>query len=290
MKSSLVASSLAVAALCVAGTARAEEAAAAVEPIEPEDTAAVHVWAGVDFKSAYTATGATCNDGWVAQPCVDIYGLKFGEFVLPMTFEFWGNIDLERYEPDEFSTAGHFQEIDLAAYLNLGDYLKYIAEDLDGTTLDVGYVEYDYPGHDADPDHLIHTILKYGFEFDGVGTFTPKFQAKYRIAGPSEGKCEYNFEIAYGATVAEDVVGDWDLGFKLSADAWYVTTGGMDRDEEGYRPEGGWACSYLTAKVSLGYVYVGVQRIHRWEDDVLADGAWGYDKKWVAMTGIEYEF
>lgn len=282
MKSSLVASSLAVAALCTAST-----------------TQAAGVWAGLDFKSAYTATGATCNDGWVAQPCVDIYGLKFGEFVLPMTFEFWGNIDLERYEPDEFSTAGHFQEIDLAAYLNLGGYfkdffdyigLKDFAEGLDPLTLDVGYVEYDYPGHDADPDHLIHTIVKYKYNVDGVGAFTPKFQAKYRIAGPSEGKCEYNFELAYGATVAKEVLNGWDLGFSLSADAWYVTTGGMDRDEEGSRPEGGWACSYLTAKVSLGYVYVGVQRIHRWEDDVLADGAWGYDKKWVAMTGIEYEF
>ena len=282
MKSNLVASSLALAALCAAPAARAEEA---VEPVAPdEDNAPVHVWAGLEFKNAYTATGATCNDGWVAQPCVDIYGLKFGEFELPMTFEFWGNIDLDRYEPDEFSTAGHFQEIDLAAYLNLGGYIY------DGLTVDVGYVEYDYPGHDADPDHLIHTILKYGYDVDNVGSFATKFQAKYRIAGPSEGKCEYAFELSYGATIAKEVLNGWDLGFSLSADAWYVTTGGMDRDEEGNRPEGGWACSYLTAKVTLGNVYAGVQRIHRWEDDVLADGPWGYDQKWVAMTGISYEF
>ena len=266
MKSTLVASSIAAAAL----------AATSVQ--------AADVWAGLDFKSAYTATGATCNDGWVAQPCVDIYGLKVGDLELPLTLEFWGNIDLEKYDGDEVSKAGRFQEVDLAAYLNLGGYID------ENLTLDVGYVEYDYPGHDADPDHLIHTILKYGYEIDGVGTFTPKFQAKYRIAGPSEGKCEYAFELSYGATIAKEVLNGWDLGFKLSADAWYVTTGGMDRDEEGYRPEGGWACSYLTAKVTLGNVYVGVQRIHRWEEDVLEDGPWGYDKKWVAMTGIEYEF
>lgn len=279
---SLVASSLAVAALCAATTARSEEAAAAPAPEKADP--AVHVWAGIDFKSAYTATGATCNDGWVAQPCVDIFGLKFGEFELPMTFEFWGNIDLHRYEPDEYSKTGHFQEIDLAAYLNLGGYLD------DDLTADVGYLEYDYPSHDADPDHVIHTKLAYGYGLDGVGKFTPKFQAKYRIAGPSEGKCEYGFELGYSATLAKEVLNGWDLGVEFAADAWYITTGGMDRDEEGCRPEGGWACSYLTAKVTLGNVYAGVQRIHRWEDDVLADGPWGYDKKWVAMTGISYEF
>ena len=283
MKSSLVASSLAVAALCAATTVRAQEAEAAPAP-EEKDTSKVHVWAGVDFKSAYTATGATCNDGWVAQPCVDIYGLKFGEFELPMTFEFWGNMDLENYTPDEYSKAGHFQEIDLAAYLNLGGYIA------DGLTVDVGYVEYDYPSHDSNPDHVIHSILKYAYAVDGVGEFTPKFQAKYRIGGPSEGKCEYAFEMAWSATLAKEVINGWDLGVSFAADAWYITTGGMDRDEEGNRPEGGWACSYLTAKVSLGPVYVGAQRIHRWEDDVLADGPWGYDKKWVAITGISWEF
>lgn len=288
MKSNLVASSLAIAALCAAPAARAEEA---VEPVAPEeDNANVHVWAGLEFKNAYTATGATCNDGWVAQPCVDIYGLKFGEFELPVTFEFWGNMDLDRYEPDEFSTAGHFQEIDLEVQLNLGGYLEYISEDFKGTTLNVGYLEYDYPGHDADPDHLIDTVVKYKYGIDGVGSFTPKFQAKYRIAGPSEGKCEYLFELAYDVTLAKDVLNGWDLGAGLAANSWYVTTGGMDRDEEGARPEGGWACAYLTAKLQLGPFYTAVQRIHRWEEDVLEDGPWGYDKKWIVTIGTEYEF
>lgn len=267
MKSSLVASSLVAATLCAATS-----------------TQAAGVWAGLDFKSAYTATGATCNDGAVAQPCVDIYGLKIGEFELPLTFEFWGNIDLEKYDEDPDSKGGHFQEIDLAVYLNLGGYVD------DDLTLDVGYLEYDYPAHDADPDHLVHFIAKYGFGFDNFGKLSPKFQAKYRVGGPSEGKCEYAVELAYDVTLAKEVLNGWDLGLSFAADAWYVTTGGMDRDEEGYRPEGGWACSYLTAKVTLGNVYLGVQRIHRWEDDVLPDGPWGYDEKWVAMGGISYEF
>ncbi len=282
MKSTLVASSIAVAALCASTAARADEAAAA--PAPEKDEATVHVWAGLDFKSAYTATGATCNDGWVAQPCVDIYGLKFGEFELPMTFEVWGNMDLEKYDEDPDSQSGNFQEIDLAAYLNLGGYLD------DDLTLDIGYLEYDYPNHEARTDHLAHFILKYGIGLDSLGSITPKFQAKYRLGGPSEGKCEYGFELAYDVTLFTEVLNGWDLGATLAADAWYVSTGDMDRDEEGYRPEGGWACSYLTAKLTLGNVYAGVQRIHRWEDDVLPDGPWGYDKKWVAMCGISYEF
>lgn len=291
MKSTLVASSLA-AALCATTAVRAQEVAPAPAPEAAPAPAAemevseakVHVWAGLDFKTAYTATGATCNDGWVAQPCVDIFGLTFGDFVLPVTFEFWGNIDLERYDEDPDSKGGHFQEIDLAAYLNLGDYIY------DGLTFDVGYLEYDYPSHDADPDHLVHFVAKYGFDFDNWGEITPKLQAKYRVAGPSEGKCEYAAEISWGVTLAKDVCCGKDLGFSVSADAWYVDNRGMDRDEDGARPESGWCCSYLTAKVSLGDFYVGVQRIFRFEDDVLPDGAYGYDEKWIGMCGVSYEF
>ena len=268
MKSSLVASSVAAAALC-----------AAAAPAQ-----AAGVWAGLDIKSAYTATGATCNDGWVAQPCVDIYGLKFGEFELPMTFEFWGNIDLEKYDEDSSSKSGRFQEIDLAAYLNLGGYID------ENLTLDIGYLEYDYPNHEANTDHLVHFVAKYGIGLDELGSITPKFQAKYRFAGDSEGKCEYAAELAWNVTLAEDVVNGWDLGFTLAADAWYVDNRGQDRDEEGARPDSGWACADVTAKVSLGNVYVGYQHIFRFEKSVLADGPWGYDEKDVCLAGISYEF
>ena len=225
MKSNLVASSLAIAALCAAPAARAEEA---VEPVAPEeDNANVHVWAGLEFKNAYTATGATCNDGWVAQPCVDVYDLKFGEFELPVTFEFWGNIDLEKYDGDEDSKAGRFQEVDLAVYLNLGGYID------ENLTLDIGYLEYDYPRHAWETDNLIHAKAKYKFALDNLGAITPCVQAKYRFAGDSKGKCEMAAELAYGVTLANDVVADgWDLGFGLSADIWYVSCDGMDRDEE----------------------------------------------------------
>lgn len=267
MKSSLVASSLAVAALCTATTAKAAD-----------------VWAGLDIKTAYTATGATCNDGMVAQPCVDIYGLKVGDLELPLTLEFWGNIDLEKYDGDEVSKAGRFQEVDLAAYLNLGGYID------ENLTLDVGYVEYDYPRHDWETDHLIHVKAKYKVALgDNLGAVTPCVQAKYRFAGDSKGKCEMAAELAYGVTLAKDVVSDgWDLGFGLSADIWYVSCDGMDRDEEGNKPDSGFACSYLTAKLSLAHFYVGYQHIFQIDDDVLSDEA--YDVEDVGIFGIDYDF
>ena len=67
MKSSLIVSSLAVAGLCAVSAE-----AASVE-------------AGVDFQTAYVATGTTCNDGWVAQPWVSVGGLKVGDTDLPLS-------------------------------------------------------------------------------------------------------------------------------------------------------------------------------------------------------------
>ena len=265
MKSTLVASSIAAAAL----------AATSVQ--------AADVWAGLDFKSAYTATGATCNDGWVAQPCVDVYGLKVGEVAIPVTLEFWGNIDLEEYSADDESRADRFQEIDLAATLNLGGYID------DALTLDVGYLEYDYPNHHGESDHLL--TAKVGYEIglgEGCGSFTPSVVAKYRVAGPSKYKCEWGFDFCYSVGLGE--VNGWAVTFKLDNDYWYVDNSGRDRDEEGYRPDSGFACSDLTAKLSVGCFYAGVQRIFRLDHDALDKGPWGYDVKTIGMFGVSYDF
>ena len=264
MKSTLVASSLAAAAL----------AATSVQ--------AADVWAGLDFKSAYTATGVTCNDGWVAQPCVDIYGLKVGEVELPLTLEFWGNIDLETYGPDEDSRAGRFQEIDVAAILNLGGYID------DAVTLDIAYLEYDYPNFHGKTDHLFTAKAGYSFDLGDCGSFKPSVQAKYRFAGPSKGKCEVGFDFCY--TIGLGQVNGWDVAFTLDNDYWYVSCDGRDRDSDGNRPDSGFACSDLTAKLSVGCFYAGYQHIFRIDHDVLGKGPWGYDVKNVAMCGVSWDF
>ena len=61
MKSTLLASSLALAGIC------------AVPAI------AADAEVSIDFKSAYVATGATCLDGWVAMPNLWVGGIKAGE-------------------------------------------------------------------------------------------------------------------------------------------------------------------------------------------------------------------
>ena len=66
MKSTLLASTMAVAGLC-AVSAQAADAEVSI-----------------DFKSAYVATGATCLDGWVAQPNLWVGGIKAGETEIPI--------------------------------------------------------------------------------------------------------------------------------------------------------------------------------------------------------------
>ena len=113
---------------------------------------AADVDVGVDFKSAYVATGATCNDGWVAMPWLSVSGMKVGDTDLPLVFDFWGAMDLERYTPNKpYSRVGRFQEIDLDVMLDLAK----IAPIDDNFSYSIGYLEYDYPEQDAETDHLV---------------------------------------------------------------------------------------------------------------------------------------
>ena len=80
MKSTLLASSLALAGICAV----------------PAFAADAEV--SIDFKSAYVCTGATCLDGWVAQPNLWVGGIKAGETEIPISFDVWGCMDLEGYD------------------------------------------------------------------------------------------------------------------------------------------------------------------------------------------------
>ncbi len=269
MKSSLIASSLAVVGL-VAGSAQAAE-----------------VEAGVDLLSAYLATGATCNDGWVAQPWVSVGGVKIGDTALPLTLGFWGNIDIEKYTPDESSRQGRFQEIDVDLTLDLAKAFGAAK----GWSWSLGYVEYDYPGHDAAADHLLKFTGGYDFETD-FGTFTPGVVAKYRIGGPSQGKLEAALSLGYSEALftlckaAGQDEEDTDLKLGLSADIWYVNVDDVD----GASGDSGLACADFTAKLSAGAFYVSATYVAQIDDDVLPDGPWGYDVEWVFATGVSCAF
>ncbi len=267
MKSTLLASSLALAGICAV----------------PAFAADAEV--SIDFKSAYVATGATCLDGWVAQPNLWVGGIKAGETEIPISFDVWGCMDLEGYDDyvvDELGNEykvknnGHkrrFEEIDLEVDLDLGA-LWTPDEDFSWS---IGYLEYDYPGYDWKADNLIIFVMKYGCFLN------PKFTAKYRVGGDSKGKLEAGFELSEGVTVAEGTaVGDIGLG--VSADIWYVNVDDVD----GADTDSGLACADVTAKLTVGKCYVGCTYVAQIDDDVLSDEA--YDAEWIASFGAAYGF
>ena len=249
MKSTLLASTMAVAGLC-AVSAQAADAEVSI-----------------DFKSAYVATGATCLDGWVAQPNLWVGGIKAGETEIPISFDVWGCIDLVR------ENTRAFEEIDLEACLDLGA-LWTPDEDFSWS---LSYVEYDYPGYDWKADNLLVFTMKYGCFLN------PKFTAKYRVGGDSKGKLEAAFELSEGITLAEGTaIGD--IGASLSADVWYVN----NDDVDGSDLESGLACADVTAKLTFGAAYVGCTYVAQIDDDVLTDDA--YDAEWIASFGAAYGF
>ncbi|MBQ6103498.1 MAG: hypothetical protein IJL06_07480 [Kiritimatiellae bacterium] len=267
MKSTLLASSLAVAGLC-AVPAFADDA---VPAAEPETGAAVEF--GLDFQSAYVATGATCNDGWVAQPWVWVGDLKAGDTAIPLSFDFWGCMDLEKVNGDENSRKGRFEEIDLDVMLDLGA----LWTPDENFCWEIGYLEYDYPGHDWKADNLIKFDMKYKCFLN------PKFVAKYRIGGDSKGKLEAALEISEGATLVKGTkIGD--IGVAFVADIWYVNNDDVDDSDL----DSGLACADFTAKLTAGHAYVGCTYVAQIDDDVLTDDA--YDVEWIASFGASYAF
>ena len=266
MKSSLLASTLAVAGLCAVSAP------------------AANVDMGVDFQSAYIATGATCNDGFVAMPWAGISGLKVGDTEIPLSFGFWGAIDLETYDYNPNSRSGRFEEIDLDVTLDLGA----LWSPDENFSWSLGYLEYDYPsqgrtrvdeegneyaaGNNA--DHLV--VFKMAYDWD----VSPSFVAKYRVAGPSQGK----LECALGLSTGFDLTDDLSLG--LSADVWYVNVDDVD----GADTDSGLACADFTAKLAFQHVYAAVTYVAQIDDDVLPDGPYGYDVECYGSFGIDYSF
>ncbi|WP_372683336.1 hypothetical protein [Desulfosarcina sp.] len=92
---------------------------------------AVDVTGTVDLNSAYVWRGMTFNDGWVAQPSIDITRGGFGLNV-------WGNFDIDDY--NDTLDSGEFSEIDLTASY---------AWTLGALDVGVGYIEYLYPTTDV---------------------------------------------------------------------------------------------------------------------------------------------
>lgn len=256
---------LALAAGVIASAAFAEE--------EAKNSAEVYV--GGTVQSAYVATGTTCNDGWVFQPYVDVSNFKFGDTTIPLTFEFWGNLDLEEGFPgDDTYESGRFSEIDLELILDIAAVLGVD----DNAILSLGYLQYDYPTNGGRSDHLID--FKVGYK---DGYLTPTLRTKYRFAGDSKEMCEIGFMVGHDFDLGDD------LYFSLAADCWYVSQ--PDGGEDGF------ACADYTAKLGYKSIYAFATYVQQIDDDVLPDGgrtadgyAWGYDTEWIFGVGFDLAF
>lgn len=252
MKSSIIASAVIAAGLCASASA-------------------AEVTLGVDFASAYVATGATCNDGWVFTPWADIGGLKVGDTALPLTFGVWANYDIE----DDYSAGydkWHTSEIDFSVTFDLGA-LWTPCEDFSWS---IGYLEYDYP-NGGDANNLIDYRMGYNC------FLSPSFRAKYRLDTATEGKCEFQVKIGHDFGLTDD------LSLSLSADCWYVH---QSKNEE--TRDDGFACADFSASLNYKAFYAAVTYIAQIDDDVLPDSegpeGFGYDVDWVFSVGTSYTF
>ncbi|MGI6495352.1 MAG: hypothetical protein ACOX5G_04565 [Kiritimatiellia bacterium] len=228
---------------------------------------AADVWVGVDYETAYVPSGTTVNDGSVLWPCVEVSGMKIGETALPLVIGFWGNMDLD----DSFDSAyksGRFSEIDLWANLDLAQMIG--DEDL---TFYVGYLEYDYPRIGAETDHVFDAKVGYAVPY-----LNPSLRLKWRVGGPSTGKYELIGRIGHDIPLA-----DTGVSLGLEADCTYIG------QESGSELDDGFACSFLTAKLSWKDFYVSGSYIVQIDDDVLPDATsenpYGYDVEWVGAVG-----
>lgn len=104
--------------------------------------------AALDLNSAYVWRGQTFNDGFVAQPSIDV------ATELGIGINVWGNLDIDDY--NDTLDSGEFSEIDLTI-----SYAKSFGK-LD---LGVGYIEYLFPTTEtggAEGTREVYLSLAYG--------------------------------------------------------------------------------------------------------------------------------
>ncbi len=254
MKTSLIASAVAAAAICSTAAFAAD------------------VYTGIDIESAYVPSGTTCNDGVVLWPCVEVSGMQLGETTLPFVVGFWGNMDLDdSFDPIYHS--GRFSEIDLWFNLDIAQMIG--AEDFSFYT---GMLEYDYPNGGSETDYVWDTKLGYKYDL-----LNPSIRMKYRVGGGSTGKYE-----VIGAIGHDFALGNTGLTFGLAADVTYIgQTSDSDLDD-------GFACSFFTAKLAWKDFYVSGSYVAQWDDKVLPDATeenpYGYDVEWVGACGWGHSF
>jgi uncharacterized protein (TIGR02001 family) len=238
--------------------------------VAPASVLAAEASVGVDVASAYVFRGVTFNDGFVAQPYLEVSGL-------PIDLGVWANFDIDDY--DGAANDGQFSEIDFyASYtLPLG---------IDMLDVSVGYTEYMYPGSGGDPELTTddegnpsadgtfgeadrEASLSIGFDLP----LAPSVGVYYGLDGGIESSTYVE------AGLGHDVEIDEDLTLSLGATVGYLSP---DEGEDGLHH---WTAS---AGLSYSFLSAGVTYIGQLDDEVLSDE--DYDVETVFTIGASYGF
>ncbi|HMO49603.1 MAG TPA: MltA-interacting MipA family protein [Kiritimatiellia bacterium] len=187
---------------------------------------------GVDVSSAYVWRGITLNDGFVAQPYLEVSGL-------PIDIGVWGNLDIEDY--DGALKEGEFSEVNF--------YLSY-ALPIEGVDVAIGYTEYVYPNAEAEADREVNLTL--GLDLP----LAPTLGLYYGV----DGAAKENFYAEFG--IGHDLEIDENLTLSLGALIGYLYP---DEGEDGFHQY------ELSASLTYDFVTLGVKYIGQADDKVLTD-------------------
>lgn len=224
---------------------------------------------GVDFASAYVFRGATLNDGFVAQPYMELGGFPND---LGLTLGAWGNFDLESSDAYGLDS-GNFSEIDL-----YGSYELPLG--IENLSSSVGYTEYTYP--------------------NAGGMVMPGATPEESTVMSVEADREVNLVLGYDTLLAPSL-GIY-YGFDGGVDGDLYLEGAIGHEEEfeggvtgsvgatlGYLSpdEGTDGLSHLTlnAGVAWNWLSAGVYWIVETDDDVLT-----VDEEFVGVVGASYSY
>jgi len=167
---------------------------------------AADVGVSIDFASSYIFRGVTLNDGWVAQPGLEVSGLH------GFTVGTWANFDLED-NTGGAPSGGDFSEVDL--------YVSY-AIPVEGFGLSIGLTEYTYPrgiletefpdgtttSEPLDADRELNLILS----LDDV-PLAPSFGVYYGLDGLIDKSVYLELGLSHEESLTEDVTAS--IGFAL---------------------------------------------------------------------------
>ena len=241
--------------VALGGTALAEPADST-----PAKSWAPHVSGGLDLASAYIFKGTTLNDGLVAQPWLSLSGL-------PVDLGLWANYDLNDYDGNLRRNAVSEVDVTVSRRLTLGAFEAV-----------VGYLYCTYPTTFVTDDHLKDDHLAtLDLSYAVIEPLRLGVYGDYTVAGTLDKNWYVRPYANYTLALTED------LGLDFFGKIGYLANHESDASD-------GWAHYDLGIKARYKILTAGVTYIGRLDDQVLPNGPYAYDTKWLYSLGVAFEY